>query len=347
MNNSDWNIIFKLNEFSNYFSGKGLIQLSMSSKKSRNLLAKDIFKTLNLRSFICDKDYSSLFIKEISQNYSKYNIFINPFKPLSSELIESKIKFINDLKKFNRVLKSLVVNECVRYHYLLNEIPYISSNITTLIFKNSHFRLDTFQYLLDNFKCLEKLELFENTILHNAEISNEYTVKYPISLRSLILYENNVMMISDKVSSISIHEYCIGKETYNLIVTYQYLPNLVTFGHDMELSNSNEKEIFNFINLNPQLKSLILIGLYFIESLFYIIKDYENIISLEIDCENCIDGHDPEEIPVLHNIKYLHVKYFNCIGYIIKDKFPNLTDLVIYDDCGINNENNEIIESFL
>ncbi|KXN66267.1 hypothetical protein CONCODRAFT_11934, partial [Conidiobolus coronatus NRRL 28638] len=281
----DWNLIIKLKDFSEYLCTKDLIKLSIICKKSRNPLIKDALNTFNLHSFTSNRDYFSLIIDQNTSQNGNKNIFINPYKPLMSELIDSKKEFINDLKLYKGNPKKLVVSECLYYNYLLNEIPGIFPNITTLVINDSAFTMYTLQCLLDSFKCLENLVLTCSLIFHNAEISNDYIISYPTSLRNLKLGENYVTMVQDKISSIGINKY-IGRAGLNEFNnTYQHLPNLVTFEYYTYEDYPEENgDLFGFTKLNPQLKSLKLSGSYFNFGLFDIIKDYENLTHFEFKC---------------------------------------------------------------
>jgi hypothetical protein len=349
MNNNDWINILKLNGLRDYLSNNDSIQLSTSSKKLRRLFFKDSIKTFNFSSFATTKDYPSLFIKQETGKYGdKTNTFINPFKPLTNELIESKKKFNNDLKIFNGSPKKIVVDDFGRYHYLLNEAPIIFPNITTLVLNNSEFTIDLFQYMLDNFKYLENLELTENILFHNAENSHEYTINYPISLKSLKLGNNRVMMVQDKINPISItgNKYATPAHEFN--GTYQHLPNLAALDHNTECNWPYENgDLFEFIRLNPQLESLKLSGNAFNFELFDIIKDYENLTHFVFDCHHYWMDLEDYEMPVLHNIKQLHLKIgIESLDEIFIGNFPNVNDLIIEFDGRINNRENDLIESF-
>jgi hypothetical protein len=344
----DWNYIIKLKEFSEYFCTKDLLQLSMNSKKSRRLFAKEAFNTLNLRSFTSNRDYSSLYIKEeIVKRRNKINHFINPYKPLSDKLICSKKEFIKDLKLFKGCPINLVVNESRRYHYLLNEVPNVFPNITTLVLNGSAFTMDTLQYLLNNFKSLECLELTENLLFHNAEISSDYTINYPTSLRSLKLGESYVAMVKDKVNSIEINN-DLGEAGLHELNSNQYLPNLATFDYYvLENYPEDSGDLVRFIKLNPQLKSLKLSGTYFNFRLFDTIKDYENLTHFEFKCFHQRSNLQGYQIPVLPYIKHLHLEVVHAkIDEIFVDNFPNVTEIVIESRWGINDNQNNIIESF-
>ncbi|KXN66265.1 hypothetical protein CONCODRAFT_87519 [Conidiobolus coronatus NRRL 28638] len=349
MKNMNWNIIFKLNTFRDHLSNNDLIQVSMSSKQSRNLLAKHIFSTLNLCSFTSSRDYSSLFIKEETDKYcNKFNTFINPYKPLESELIKSIKEFSNELKLFKGSPNKLVVDGYGSYHYLLNEVPIIFPNITTLVINDSEFTMDTLKFLLDNFKCVENLELTDNLIFHNAEASYDYTINYPISLRSLKLRKNSVMMVQDKVNPVGIYWHKEGSGIHDFNGTYQYLPNLITFDYNTDCRRPEDTgDIFGFVRLNPQLKRLILSGNIFNFELFDVIKNCENLTHLEFKCLHYPDDLKNYEMPVLYNIKHLHIKIGQQnIDAMVIDKFPNLTELVIEFHWSISNEKNILIESF-
>ncbi|KXN66266.1 hypothetical protein CONCODRAFT_168531 [Conidiobolus coronatus NRRL 28638] len=319
MVNSDWNIVFKLKDFIDYLTNNDSIQLSMSSKKLRKPLIKDSFKTFNFSSFTSTKDYSSLFIKRETNKYGyQFDTYINPFKPLTRELIEFRKEFCNDLKLLNRSPKNLLVNDYGMYHYLLNEIPSIFPNITTLVLDGSVFTVDTFQYLLDNFKSLENLEITHSSIFLYLESSNDYTfnyltnyhVNYPISLRNFKTIEFMVIMVKDNVSPFSKNHFC-GNNVFEYDLIHQHLPNLVSFDYGMENDWPDESEdLINFIKLNSQLNSLKLCGSNFKFELFDIIKDFENLTHLEFKCFNFWEDLMDYEMPVLYNIKNLHIEIF-------------------------------------
>ncbi|KXN65285.1 hypothetical protein CONCODRAFT_13183 [Conidiobolus coronatus NRRL 28638] len=350
MEDIDWNIIFKLKEFCGHLCNNDLIQLSMSSKKSRKLSAKNIFKTLNLCPFVINSGYSSSVIKEDNCGYGfKIYHIINPYKSITSELTECKKAPQKRHKKINGNTKNLVFGDSRGHFYLLNEIPSIFPNITTLVLKDSVFTMEVLQNLLINLKYLENLDLTENVIFKDATISNEYSISYPISLISLKLGENGVIMIQDKFNPISIKKIRQdSSRTHEFNGTYQHLPNLVTFDYDVSYDYPEENgDLFQFIILNPQLKSLKLLGSVFNYELFDIIKDYENLTHLEYKCEYWDEELDDYEIPILYNIKHLHILVDrNNIYDMIEDKFPNVEELIIeFSWCNCN-EKYRLIQRF-
>jgi hypothetical protein len=343
MNNINWNIIIKLKDFSEYFCNKDLIQLSMSCKKSREVLTKEVFNTFNLLSFTSSKDYSSLIFKLNTDKYSeKFYTFTNPYKPLTSGLTRSKKRFSNDLKLLNKSINKFVVNDYQKYRYLLNEIPCVFPNITTLVLNDSMFTLNALQSLFDNFKYLEKLELTCNLILHDERISGEYTFNYPISLTSLKLHGNNVGIIYDKVNSIVRCEYVRG------LSMHQHIPNLISFDYIMmDSSLASENELFEFIRLNPQLKYLKLSGDQFYFELFNILRNSENLTHLKLDCIfNLYDLKD-YNFPSLIHIKYLHLEsYYDEYNSFLMKRFPYVTKLVLGFDGNYNRKVKWFIEHF-
>ncbi|KXN66268.1 hypothetical protein CONCODRAFT_11935 [Conidiobolus coronatus NRRL 28638] len=343
MNNSDWNTIIKLKEFNENLSNKDLIQLSMSSKKSRNNLTKEAFNTFNLLSFTSSKDYSSISFDEKAGKYGdKFDTFINPFKPLSSKLIESKMKFINDLKQFNVSPKSLLVYNYREYHYLLSEISNIFANITFLAFNRSTFTADVLHSLFENLKSLEKLELTCNLIIYNKENSNDYSITFPISLRSLKLSGNGAIAIQDKIKSTVNDKYVVD------VRTYQHLPNLKNFEHFMGFSSPGDKEeLFEFIKLNPQLNSLKLSGDAFYFDLFDIIKDCENLTNLKLNCVIYMPDLIDYQIPQLQHIKHLHLVFVDeDYESFLKYRLHNVTEFILESYGEYTRKNKRFIEKF-
>jgi hypothetical protein len=346
----DWGIIFKLKEFIDYLCDYDLIQLGMSSKKLKEQLNAKILKDLNFYSLVSNSDYTSSVVKEQNNGmgFTKFH-FANPYKSLACELNESKKRFSNDVKKFNQNTKNFVLSDSMGYFYLLYEIPGIFPNITSLVLNDSAFTIEVLLNLLYNLKCLENLELTENAIFEDIGILDEYTVNYPIMLRSLKLGENRVIMIQDKSNSVIINK--INQDTsgsYEFNGTHQHLPNLVTFSYYMPYDCPEENdEVMEFIIFNPQIKCLKLSGYVFNNNLFDIIKDLKNLTHLEFKCDLTAEDLQNYEMPVLHGIKYLHLEIYNdFIEDIMKDKFPNVTELVKEIDTGINYQNNILIESF-
>jgi hypothetical protein len=235
------------------------------------------------------------------------------------------------------------------YFYLLYEIPSIFPNITSLVLNDSAFTIEVLINLLDNLKCLENLDLTENAIFKDARISNGYTINYPISLTSLKLGQNGVIIIQDKFNSISLKKVKYdSSETYEFNGTYQYLPNLVTFDYNVSYDYPEESgDLFQFIILNPQLKSLKLLGSVFNYELFDLIKDYEKLTHLEYKCEYWDEELDDYVIPILYNIRHLHILVDqNNIYGLIEDKFPNVEELVIeFSWCNCN-EKYRLIKRF-
>ncbi|KXN65441.1 RNI-like protein [Conidiobolus coronatus NRRL 28638] len=281
---------------------------------------------------------------------SDFNIYhiINPYKPLTTELDECKKQLSNDLEIFKEYTKSFVLSNSVGYIYLLYEIPCIFPNITTLVLNGSAFTMEALSYLLDSLKYLEDLNLTENLIFKDEEISNEYTINYPISLRSLKLGDNGVMMIKDKFNSVRkmkiIHE---GSETYEFTGTHQHLPNLITFDYDLHYDSSEENDdLLEFIILNLQLKNLILFGPNFSLKLFDIIKTLKSLIYLDFKCDYYEELIYEYEMPILYNIKHLNIEAIHYSRLIIENNFPNVEELVIEFDWHRCNEVYDLIQRF-
>jgi hypothetical protein len=348
MKNIDWNVIFKLKMFSDYFTNSDLIQLSLCCKISRKLLANSL-RTFNFNSAAINNEYCSLLIKgEADKNGNKSGVYINPFKPLTSELNDSIKAFSNSLKLFKVSPINIVVNDYGRYHYLLNEIPRISPNIKKLVIRNSAFTMDTLQYLLDNFKCLENLELAENIIFYNGEFSNENTIKYPISLRSLKLELNGIMEIQENINPTIIKEYKYANRLHLFDITYQHLPNLLTFDYEADCDYLEESGVlFNFMKLNSQLESLRFSGFAFNLNLLNIIKDYKNLNHFELSCYIHPEDFEEYEMPVLHNIKHLYIQLSNDeTDEMFINNFPNVEELVIENSGCITYIDSRLIQSF-
>lgn len=127
-----------------------------------------------------------------------------------------------------------MVNDYGEDHYLLNEIPRAFPNITTLVLENSKFTLDRFQFLLDNFKYLASLELTKNTIFHYAEISNEYAINYPTSLRNLKVDQNGEIMVKGNINSIDIKRFKYEDKIHGFDISNQHIPSLVAFEYDTD-----------------------------------------------------------------------------------------------------------------
>jgi hypothetical protein len=191
MKNADWNNIIKSKDFTDYLNNEELIQLSMSSHKIRKYYSKDIIKCFNFSAFVDFRGYKSTVIAE------KYNKFgdlhyhlLNPYIPLTSDLTESKIQFVQDMKIFNKDLRKMVIHNSIDYSYLLYEIPAIFPKIKTLVITNSVLTIELLQHLFNNLKNLEDLEVCENIFIHDNEGIDDYIVEWPTSLISLKLSDN-------------------------------------------------------------------------------------------------------------------------------------------------------------
>jgi hypothetical protein len=350
MKDINWFIVFKLRELSECLCDHDLIQLSMSSKMLRQHLNNIAFSTFNFHPFVSNGDYRRTIIKEEgTEDRFKIFHFINPYKSLTFELTESKKRFSNDLKIFNKNTKKFVLIDSMGYFYFLYEIPSIFPNITTLVLNDSAFTMKVLQHLLDSLKCLKNLDLTENTIFKDAEISNEYTISYPISLKSLKLGENGVIMVQDKFNPIGIKKVKQdSSRTYEFNGTYQHLPNLVTFEYDMSYEYPEEDgDLFQFIILNPQLKCLKLSGIVFNYDLFHIIKDLKSLAHLEYNCGYMNEDLENYEMPVLHSTNHLHLGITtNTVDNMMIGKFPSVVELVKEIDGNTSHQNDILAKSF-
>ncbi|KXN66269.1 hypothetical protein CONCODRAFT_11936 [Conidiobolus coronatus NRRL 28638] len=331
---TDWNIIFKLKDFGEYLCNNDLLRLSMSSKSVRSYLSQNTLKSLNFSHFVDDRGYDSAVSMKKTCRYQ--------------ELTRSKIKFAQELKLFNGNPSKLIVNDSREYYYLLYEIPRIFPIITTLVLNNSVFTMEVLQYLL-NYDSLENFELTNNVIFYDKEFSYEYTINYPASLRSLKLRYNQCIEVHDANDTIDKTKVKHSKwGQFEFYADPKYLPNLTSFEYYMPKDRLYEGEdLIEFIKLNPQLKKLKFSGVEFNYELFNIIRDYENLTHLEMNFGYIFYNLINYEIPILYNIKHLCLQLDGIdVDDMIRDKFPNIEELVIEFDGGVTNEINRLIESF-
>ncbi|KXN65281.1 hypothetical protein CONCODRAFT_13179 [Conidiobolus coronatus NRRL 28638] len=94
----DWVNFFTFNEVNQYCGCDDLVQLSMVCKVVRVSLRNTILNTFNFTSFTNSKEYKSCII-DSCQDILENDVFwiINPYKPMTSDLIESKKRFKSDL----------------------------------------------------------------------------------------------------------------------------------------------------------------------------------------------------------------------------------------------------------
>lgn len=359
MKDIDWNIIFKLNEFVDFLGNKNLIELSMSSKKIRKNLDKEISKSLNFHSFANSENYKSVVIDEyeeiiyrpiyspisnisdsessntshdyITTKKTRYCL-INPYKPDDDEFIQSIEKLKSDLNPVQRNLNQLLILDSRDYSYMLCKIPLMFNNLETLIIVESALKIEALISLLNNFNQLKNFELAYNIIFQNLENPNEYDFNWPDSLKNLKIVGNEVKQVQSSFNHIDIKKINYWYwGTMNFNVASKHLPNLLSFEYGiLNYLPDDERALFRFIKLNPQIKSLKIQNGIINLKLLDIIKSYDKLTHFEFNRGYESEDLEDYEIPVLYSIKHLHVKIsYSNIEEAAFNFFPNVTELVI------------------
>ncbi|KXN67124.1 hypothetical protein CONCODRAFT_10859 [Conidiobolus coronatus NRRL 28638] len=195
----EWRYVLKLKQFKSYFSINDLIQLSIVCKKFRLSLSSIILDSFNFESFVSNGNYITFIIyEEVNDTIGNFTCLYNPYILLKKEHLESKDRFVNDLECYSSNINNLVIRKVHDYYYLIYETPKLFSNITSLVIDNATITLDLFQYLLNNFSCLEELTLTCSKIHKRIQDMNNSSINWPITLKKLIIGWNLIGYIDER-----------------------------------------------------------------------------------------------------------------------------------------------------
>lgn len=344
MSNRNWIVIFKLNEFISCFNDRELIQLSMSCKKLRVCLNPAIFKTYSFCSFIDTQNYKGYDIAEDDEDYEIDEdeddiIYIrNPYKPLTSKFIENKDQFNQDLKLYPCKPKLFSVCYLKDYSYLLYDIPNAFSTLNSVILTKLYCKIETIQYLLDNLKCLSSFELSSNYIFQYSQNNTQIPINWPVPLKKLKIGSNMVAYVEDKESSILTKQDAILDLNVQLLsLTPKCLPKLKYFHYVFSIQQDEIDGFSRFIELNPQLENLKIVGFSIHPQLFRAIKCIDKLTCLSLNFTVYkLNESDFTRLPDLSTVTCLviHLDYNSVEVYKLISKFPNLKDLTVemYDE---------------
>ncbi|KXN67823.1 hypothetical protein CONCODRAFT_79990 [Conidiobolus coronatus NRRL 28638] len=344
MSNTNWIVVFKLNEFISCFNDKELIQLSMSCKKLRACLTPTIFKTYNFCSFIDTRNYKGYDIAEDDEDYERDEdeddiIYIrNPYKQLTRKFIENKVQFNQDLKLYPCKPKLFSVCYLKDYSYLLYDISDAFSTLSGVILTKLYCKIETIQYLLDNLKYLSNFELSSNYIFQYSQNNTQIPINWPISLKKLKIGSNMVAYVEDKESSIlTKRDAILDLHVQLLSLTPKYLPKLKHFDYVFSIQQDEIDGFSSFIELNPQLENLKIVGFSVHPQLFRTIKFIDKLTCLSLNFTVYkLSESDFTSLPDLSTVACLiiHLDYNSIEVHKLIDKFPNLKELTVemYDE---------------
>ncbi|KXN65438.1 hypothetical protein CONCODRAFT_20730, partial [Conidiobolus coronatus NRRL 28638] len=337
MSSSSLYYILKLKEFRDCLSSLEVVELSISSKKVRELVKSLLFNKFDFRSFIENKKYKYDVINKSCEEYNsikhlliqannleqesakddfeyeredEYNRFIrNPYKCLTKEYLESSDKLQFDLKQFRFRPKILELNCTQHFDYLIYGLCNAFSNINILSICASTFNLS-------------------------------YSINWPLNLKKLEIGENVFGFIDNDNDYIKSDAFgCPQTDIQNLEITPKHLPSLHTlilgseFPYDL-YDGDSEYQFLSFLKLNPQVKSLEIYFYQLKPQNLELISNISNLIKLKLivyEFEN-IEAFNAIKTPKLSSLKYLELSLMRDTSILaaIVEQFPNLTYLSYY-----------------
>jgi hypothetical protein len=337
----DWLTILSLNNFISYFTSDELAELSMSCKKFRAKLNALIFKNFNFNSFVDTKVYQSYTINEdlfmaIKVYQNEENSYPGgPHKAENEKITISKEQFRSDLSSFPYQPSQLDIQYTNNYHYLLENITNSFTMLTSIFISSSKIKSQTFQYLLDNIHHLEGLTL-SDSFLYEAPYSDPTHIRWPASLKKLILY-NNAAASFDNSNSLNLSVSTIKGRiiTYRVSLSPKYLPKLKLF-HFVTKFDPLVEEIIEFLIINPQIVNLKIGGYYYSTQLLVAINSISNLNRLYLNSSYYhIKLNDPKNVLSLNNVTSLIItwEYIGINNEKLISMFSNLSKLVIKLNC--------------
>ncbi|KXN67807.1 hypothetical protein CONCODRAFT_10047 [Conidiobolus coronatus NRRL 28638] len=337
MKNSDWIVIFRLNEFIDYFTKSELILLSLTCKASRSCLSRSIFSSFNFTSFAYVGNYNNCIVSNSDHKNNGNRVYIhNPFKIFNSDLTKSKSQFNLDLKLISNKPMKLIVYNAEYYYHLLYDVTNVFTKLTTINISHSSLRCELLQYLLNNINCLNNLELSNNNFIQFTQSSDIMPINWPNSLKKLKACNNRISRVEDRQKDILLVNGRVqNSSNINLIFALKLLPKLVSFEYRLLFLQFDDENLWEFIKLNHQITSLTIRVPDFHPRLFSAIKFINNLSSLHLIfmIYNTFEV-DYNNLPILNNITSLTITLYDKpdINDILIDKFPNLIDLTVEMD---------------
>jgi hypothetical protein len=336
MKDSDWIVIFKLNEFINYLDNNALIRLSLGCKLFRKCLTPVIFSYFNFTSYVELGPYNSCIISNSVHKSDRIRTYIhNPFKPLSVDLDKNKAQFNLDLKLLPNKPIKLLVYDADYYYHLLYDVPSVFTNLTTIIISDSSLQFELFQCLLDNTCCLDILELSNSTLIQSFQSQNLDAVSWPSSLKKIKACNNKIVRVDDGQSiMLFFNGYIQGNSIDQLSFSLKNLPKLVYFEYQLFLEQFDDENLWGFLKLNSQIKCLKILVAEFHLELFEAIQHITCLSSLDLKFLTYNYEVDYNNLAVINSVSFLTITLYNRpdINDLIIEKFPNLTELTVEMD---------------
>jgi hypothetical protein len=251
-------------------------------------------------------------------------------------LTKSKAQFNLDLRLIpNKPIKLIVYNSEYYYH-LLCDIPSVFTKLTTMVVSHSSLRCEILQYLLDNIKCLDSLELSNSSLIQLDPSSNFVPINWPNSLKKLKACNNRIARVEDRQRDLLLVNGRVQNSlNANLIFTLKHLPKLVSFEYRLLALQFDDENLWEFLKLNPQITNLIIRVPNYHPTLFSAIKSIDNLSNLHLVFMIYSNFEvDYINLPILYSIVSLTVNLYDKPGIsdILIGKFPNLVDLTVEMD---------------
>jgi hypothetical protein len=359
INNKTWFDIFHWREFVDYLTAQELIELSMGCKQLRSKLSYSIFKSFNFYFFTSANNYESHYITPESDYYYynistyldnldgyqsddsvyiEFDLISNPYIPLTENLTKSRTKFKHDLSKLRyqpEILRIIYVRD---YYHLIYDLPNAFCRVKALTIRDSIVLFEAFQYLLDNLKQLEDLEITSNNLLLKDQGSKNYSIIWPLTLKKLKYYNNNISNINENDSTIVLgSNESIGIQYNYLKLEPYHIPNLLVLDYQPESDTDDGSELLMFLKANPHIKKLILPLCCFKFELIKILKKFNNLTELNLIDSKIkffrYENHLSESInpTVFCNLRQLILSLErNCtVLDTLAKQFPYVLDLTI------------------
>jgi hypothetical protein len=324
---TDWSNILYFKDINSYLNFADSSQLSVCSLKLRNKIFIDKFKFFQLREYLKKKDYRTF------EAEGDGNVYYSPYSTVREDIQESVNLFEIELKNLNLKVETLVIYD--QYDYLYSyKIVDRFVNITTLILNSCTITRELFQYLLNNLKLIE-LSIKSTAILFSI---NHYGEDFmPQSLKKIEIIDSDYCFINHEIDTLRFRRRNYYGGTWHTFLIEQRISCLITFCYRARGSS----DLIEFIELNPQLKSLTL-HQYELSS-EEILALIENNQIKHLDVELLIDPISENGPHIIESLRSLVTMVGSDVNFTfnISKSCPNLTKLTTYI-CSIQSISNSV-----
>ncbi|KXN67137.1 hypothetical protein CONCODRAFT_10873 [Conidiobolus coronatus NRRL 28638] len=314
----DWNNILYFKDIESYLSFVDSIELSICNSKLKDKIYNNKSKLFQLREYLKKEGYVTFEVEVEGER----NTYESPFHPIREEIQESVNQFEIGLKTLKPTVETLIIYD--QYDYLYSyKIADKFVNITTLNLNLCTIARKMFQYLLNNLKLTE-LSIKSTAILFSINCHGE--VIMPQSLKKIELIDSKYCFVNHEINPLRFRRKNFYGGAGSLILSEQHIESLNT----LYCRERGSSDLTEFIELNPQLKSLILHQYELSQDEISVLIKNNQIEHL--DCELSIDPISESGPHIFESLKSLVTvagRDISCFFNIVKS-CPNLVRLTTY-----------------